>query len=846
MSHADCTGHSKPSDKHNFELLPLASVALAAAVALAGCGPVGADVVLNADVPLHLENQLELAVVEGCNVPDDVPEPVTWNFADEQPEWKIVEPWEPEVERAELSRVEDALRITLGDMDTTDEYDYSGAGIYMDVPGWEREDWAHIQVRARSEADVNWLGVVMGFNLRDDSEMEEAEDESPVEFMGENATVIRDGTVQTYNLRADWSGGRWEGSWEQLVLGFWAEKEASIDILSVTVIPKEATYAGEPAGVHSEVRNRVYRQALYTHTPGSVTYRVRVPDAGRLDLGLGVLREDTPVTFRVMASAAGAEAEPVLDETYDDKENWGQRTVDLSHLAGQTVDLALEADSPRPGTVALWASPTLTGATVSGKRDKPNVIFYVIDGGAADFMSVYGYNRRTTPYLEQLAAEGAVFEWAYSNSTWTKPSTASFMTSLQNSVMGGQTNWTDPVPEEIQTMAEHLHAAGHQTAVFVANPNAGTLSNLQRGVDVMKESWEEFAYFGRENHKESSRHMHERFWQWRETYPAEPYWVHFQTTDVHGPQDLPIPAPFSGLFASPEERETWGAWRDSLRDAEGRGGLYGERWESTGIDRVAFHTLWQALYDQAMAHNDYQIGRLVERLKAKGEWENTLLIIGADHSTQSAGSDQGLALQDSLPPRWNRPILRPTVSRIPLMFVWPGHIEGGQRFEQPVSMLDVLPTILDLTDLPMPQIIMGQSLAPLLLGTGDIEPRPVIFDEFWVDQEEEDVLRGTLEVIDGRWGASLQINPEPPEEDEDEEEALWRRPVPLLLYDLWNDPFCLSSVHEEHPELVEHYTAFLEKQWEAHQALAKHFTQEGEVVLTPEQLETLRSLGYIQ
>ena len=47
----------------------------------------------------------------------------------------------------------------------------------------------------------------------------------------------------------------------------------------------------------------------------------------------------------------------------------------------------------------------------------PNVIFYVIDGGAADFMSVYGYNRRTTPNIERLAAEGVVFERAYSNSS---------------------------------------------------------------------------------------------------------------------------------------------------------------------------------------------------------------------------------------------------------------------------------------------------------------------------------------------------------------------------------------------------------------------------------------------
>jgi arylsulfatase A-like enzyme len=100
-------------------------------------------------------------------------------------------------------------------------------------------------------------------------------------------------------------------------------------------------------------------------------------------------------------------------------------------------------------------------------------------------------------------------------------------------------------------------------------------------------------------------------------------------------------------------------------------------------------------------------------------------------------------------------------------------------------------------------------------------------------------LQGVIEVVDDRWGASLWIGPEL----EDEEE---RRPTPLLLYDVWNDPWCLEPLNDEYPELVEKYTAFLQMQWEAHQALAKHFTPGGEVELTPEQLETLRALGYIQ
>ena len=104
------------------------------------------------------------------------------------------------------------------------------------------------------------------------------------------------------------------------------------------------------------------------------------------------------------------------------------------------------------------------------------------------------------------------------------------------------------------------------------------------------------------------------------------------------------------------------------------------------------------------------------------------------------------------------------------------------------------------------------------LGTADLA---------WAEEEEEDSILGQMM-------------------DEDEEDAQWRRPVPLLLFDQWDDPFSLHSLHEERPDLVEKYTAFLETQWEAHQALAQRFTPGGDVQLTPQQLETLRSLGYIQ
>jgi arylsulfatase A-like enzyme len=553
---------------------------------------------------------------------------------------------------------------------------------------------------------------------------------------------------------------------------------------------------------------------------------------GRLDVGLGVVRKDAKAKSTITATLQDGKVETLLEETYVDREYWGQRFLDMSHLEGQKVTLAMETEAERDGTVTFWSVPTLSGTRSS---NKPNVIFYIIDGGGADYMSVYGYNRRTTPNLEKIAAEGAIFERAYSNSSWTRPSTVSFLTSLQHSVLGGLKNGENPVPEQIMTMAQHMHRAGYQTAEFTSNPQAGRISNLERGVDVFRD-------FGIGNISVSSASLHEDFWQWRKAYPGEPYWVHFQTTDVHF-MHTPV-SPFSGLFISPERHRISDEWWRVIQGGRKWNLDTFESLKKFGIDHVSFFTALRNLHDETMAHQDFRLGQLVERLKAAGEWERTLLIIASDHSVAAGAWDYSLLTRDPLPPHTQTsdpatPMLRAGVSRIPLIVIWPGHISGGQRFSQPVSMIDMLPTILDLTDLPMPEVMQGQSLAPLLLGEESWEPRPVILDEFTVDRDSGE-FRGRIEVIDGRWGASLQINPDPeipPEE---------KRPVPLLLYDLWNDPECLNSLHEERPDLVEQYTKFLETQWEAHQSLAQHFTRSKTSPLTPEQLEALRSLGYIR
>jgi arylsulfatase A-like enzyme len=299
--------------------------------------------------------------------------------------------------------------------------------------------------------------------------------------------------------------------------------------------------------------------------------------------------------------------------------------------------------------------------------------------------------------------------------------------------------------------------------------------------------------------------------------------VHFQTVDVHRPQRGVLLPPFSGLYLEPARRAEYLQWDRQV----GHWAVL-ELFEEAGVDRLEFYDRVQRLYSEGMAAQDHQIGKLVERLKRTGEWSNTLFIVAADHGQ----FETGLVQLEPYPPYGQHTNLRPERTRVPMIFVWPGHIAGGQRFTDPVSMIDMLPTVLDLAELPPPEVMQGQSLAPLLLGTGGWEPRPVILDEFYVDSESGE-LRGWLEVIDGRWGASLAINPHPEGLSPLDaalpgqfiEDQRGERPAPLLIYDLWNDPYCLNSLHEERPDLVEKYTELLEAQWAANQVLAQRFPQ---------------------
>ncbi len=800
---------------------------------------------------VHLATRLDAAQVESGAAPFAAREQRRWSFHEPQPAWlALATGHTASLGAVTTEPVDNALRVAVDRAPAMRTMLLIG-GIQLELePGLALADWEAVRIRARSRD--RFAGMTLAHNL-DDAEAIPGDmlfffstDEAP--------PVFNDGSEQVYALplraREDEGPGTELRSIGILVA---AVEPAAIDILSIEMVPRGASFLDD-YGVRHVVRGGETRTTLFAHAPATLSWEVEVPVGGRLDVGVTAAAGE-PVTYRVTANAGSPVEKALYEETVSDAESWQQRSLDLSALAGSSARLTFEAQSRREGAVAFWGAPILSGSAV---EELPNVVFYVIDGAGSDFMSVYGYDRPTTPFLEVLAREGAIFERAFSNATWTQPSTVSFMTSLQHSVLGGLRRGvhSTPVPNGATTMADHFRRAGYQTASFGANPNAGRLIGLERGADVLRDSVVE-------DHSASSEELHADYWSFRESYPGGPTWVHFQTTDVHEPNH-PV-EPFAGRLVSAQQHQQLRAWeRQMFRTT---GALFGRTsivdfydvaLERTGIDRRAYFDARRGLYDETMMYQDQQLARLVQGLKDRGEWESTLFVIASDHG-HPAGSFArwGRGLFDPQPDPWEGALFDAHSSRVPLIFIWPGKIEPGARFEEPVSMIDVLPTVLDLVGLPQPVVVQGQSLAPLLDGSEQLL-RPVILDEFRIDDATGEMI-GNLEIVDGRWGASLEIGPRP----EGSDPMRGRHAVPiggrwgalhpnfadaprLLLYDLENDPFARKSVNDDHPELVEKYHALLLELWSAHRALASRFEEASEVELSPEQLRQLRALGYIQ
>jgi arylsulfatase A-like enzyme len=802
-----------------------ASAAIALAAIAAACTPPDQEEHLAVKAPLHLEDQMQHASYSGPDLPQGLPRPVEWRFAESHSDWTTRRHESDEPLQTEL--LGDGVRLHLTEADRVQD---AFLGLFVvSLPGWNLGDWdrAILQIRTKSRLRYLRLGLNLG-----EGKTPWGGTPTPYVNVGGGTTLIADGNIQSYSLplAAGWPGWT-DPPWNELVLVLRAEEPADLDLISLTLVPKAAVFGDATAGSRTVSLGGSFRRSLYVHAEGRLRFPVQVPKGARLATALGVPTANSEVDFRI-SLLDGETTESVLEEGRVAPGEWHQRSVDLSAFAGRKVSLELAADGGAAGDVALWGAPTITTPRHSLA---PNIILYVIDGAGADWMSLYGYDRETTPNLEAAASEGVVFERAYSNATWTKLSNPSFLTSLYPTALGYFRSMSDRVPEGVDTLSDHFRRAGYLTSFITSNPVGSVSSNLQEGPDATTTVVPEFECV-------SSAALQEEFWAWRDAHPDSPYLVHIQTTDVHEP--FKSQPPFAGRFLDEAAREEYFRWDIEIEEFGGWSEL--EAYPKIGTTKERYAAAQQALYDECMVHQDIQITQLIEGLKARGEWQNTLLVVTSDHG-YPAGSHR---LMD--PMELGAPFFHTYATRVPMLVVWSGKIPGGVRLSEPVSLIDLLPTLLELAGLSPATRVQGRSLADALLAGAEPEPRPFFIDMPGTDFDANEMI-GTLEIVDGRWGASLVINSRPygevPENRAQHGDALeshYARSEPLVVYDLIEDPFCQQPVNGKRPELVDHYRRLLEAQRARNLELRESLGDAGATEFDPDTLERLRALGYLQ
>ncbi len=591
-------------------------------------------------------------------------------------------------------------------------------------------------------------------------------------------------------------------------------------ISSIDLIPLKAEFP-RAAGRQVMAKREEYRNALYAHSPSSLTYEINVPKDARLHFGLGITERNGPITFRVVA-----DSHEIYSKTLADADTWEDAEVNLTSYAGRNIKLVFQTIAEKQGTVALWANPLLIA---QGTQKPLNVLLYMIDTLRADHTSLYGYARETTPTLKRLGAQSLVFDDCTVQATWTKPSVASLMTSLY-SYTHGIVHDDDTIPSGSSTLAEQLRTAGYVTASVLANPLAGRISGLQRGFDYVSEWQAVKRYFSEpEDRATDSAAVNKIVFRWLEQHREEPFFLYAHATDPHAPYRPP--AGFEEKFAKPAESPEFNRDFRRLKEmalSHGGFGVSRALCVHAGVNPERFIQRAVDRYDGKILHNDWSLEQLLRKLKELGILENTLIIVVSDHGEEfweHGWTGHGQSLYQEL-------------SHGVLLMWNPKLIPVPRRVGEPVQLIDVMPTVLDLLGLKIPNAVEGQSLAPFAKGQSFQRNSPVMTSRFAHPYGQHDELDpenhiDSVALLDASW------------------KLIYRENAKLIglnkieLYDRHSDHGDTKNVAAQNQPEVERMMGGMDKWMAAQKQIRNAFGHGAKATMDQKTLDQLRSLGYL-
>jgi arylsulfatase A-like enzyme len=344
-----------------------------------------------------------------------------------------------------------------------------------------------------------------------------------------------------------------------------------------------------------------------------------------------------------------------------------------------------------PLATVLAVAITLVGVVPgcehgSGSPARPNVVLISIDTLRADHLGAYGYARATSPSIDALAADGVLFESAVSPSSWTLPAHASMLSGVSPYRHGAVTSATR-IRDDVPLAAEMLRAHGYRTVGLVNAPFVSRDYGFARGFERFEQRFE---------HKRrdvAARHA-AVLAAVRALEP--PFFLFLHYMDVHSPYRPP-----KGFNRFARDRRSTAVFK-SLGQ---RGFLGVQREIRTGRLRVSEDEVQRLvdLYDGEVLAMDAKVGEIVAAVRSR--YPDTVFIVTADHGEEflehgSIGHSETLYEE---------------VLRVPLIVAGPG-IARGVRVAAQVSLLDVVPTVLELVGAPARAGLDGASLAAALRG----------------------------------------------------------------------------------------------------------------------------------
>jgi len=608
---------------------------------------------------------------------------------------------------------------------------------------------------------------------------------------------------------------------------------ASFAIESLRLVFRREHLASVPSGVSWQGLRDIFRETLVMRSPETVRFDVAVPARPVLHVVLGT-PEDEPVTFRVAVRQDGKDDVPVLTRTVTTPYRWEPRVVDLAAFAGRSVTLSLSTASPKPGTIAFWGAPAVRQRTDPKTGGPPQTVILVqLDTLRKDHLDVYGYERQTAPTLKRLAEEGVLFQHAITQTGWTKAATTSIMTSLYPTTHGVH-QIPDRLPASGTTIAEVFRDAGYATASFSSVAFTGQFTNLHQGFEEVHESESTAGRAGPRGAK-TAREYVDRLVDWLEDHRDVPSFVYLHFFDPHSPYEPN--RPYDTMWADPKGRDEYVRQLEHLKkfikDAfmASRGMATREELLAGGVDPDAFLRFSKDWYDGSIRGMDTEIGRLVERLEDLGLRDRSLLAFYADHGEEFHEHGN----------MWHGRTVYGEMMRVPLILWGPGHVPKGLTVEEPVQLIDVTPTLLEASGLPVPKEAQGQSLRPLfspggaqgVAANGGWKRRPLVSEKQPFGTTEFPSAAQSYAIVEGNWKLIHNVV-RPPEKPEFE------------LYDFYKDEHDQKDLAAQNPEVVARLGKLLEG-WKrmATQAQLESDT-EATQGMTAEQLERLRSLGYVK